>query len=222
MMTPSSGGRCEPCSDSDKAPAIIAAVCVALWLLALYLLTAVHRNGKSHGLSVVLVAIAGGQLVTTLQQMGIVGMLAIDWEEPLKSMLQSVQMLTLDLPRLKVNCVGSISALGRYMFKLSLLLLAVLFTCLIHFLKVVLRHEGRFSKHTWTLAAALAALLSVSYITVATTVLEPLQCKGHPNRKWTLPGQSIICWESDEHRAMLVVGALVFFFGPVLFLVSIA
>jgi len=225
LMTPTSGGKCEDCSNLDTLPfaltilVLLVALCCVYWVH-----TGKHtgNHGKGQSLSLVLCASAAGQLISVIQQMAVVGMLSLSWEEPLKSYIQVASVLVIDMKIFKLSCVGTLSALEMYVLKLSMLMVAMLTLCLVHVMAVAFLKKCKFWKHRWVLVSALSVLLITFYITVSTIVLEPLQCKEHPNGKWTVWAyQSVVCWESDVHHAMIAIGCLAFIAVPVGFLAII-
>eukprot|EP00971_Amphidinium_carterae_P242080 4806551-Amphidinium_carterae.1 len=73
-----------------------------------------------------------------------------------------------------------------------------------------------------TLIGTLGTICMVFYISVTSTVLEPLQCLQHPNGKWTMRAHpAVLCWETDDHTTMAVLGLLAFLAVPVAVAVAI-
>ena len=196
-------------------------VMVGCLLLAVvyHLIDTQNRVTQSHAL--LLCGIAVGQLVTVTQQLGVVGMMNVGWEEPLKSFMQLISLLTFDIEVLRLNCVSSVSPVERYVGKVSIILVTIIIMLLIHCIFVFVRYNGEFKARMPSLIGAIGTLFMVFYISVASTVLEPLQCQEHPNGSWTIRKyQGIICWETDDHLVMLIVGAFAFFMVPVAYLVA--
>jgi len=220
-MMVASSAECVPCSGSDRVPFILFVIGAVLVIVIVDVFSTSSFT-KSMSLSVVFCAIAAGQLVTFMQVVTIVSLLSLQIEGPLKAVLQVATLLAFDVDYLKVGCIGNVSPLGEYVSKLLALIAGVVVLCAVHTTWMGIRHHWNLLKmrsERWSVVASVAALIMVFYISITSIVLEPLQCKDHPNGLWTVWSfPSVICWHSDEHKVMLVLAILIFLFGPVSFL----
>jgi len=105
--------------------------------------------------------------------------------------------------------------------KVFVIFFALTYMLLIHVLVVSIRHRFQFRSRLKSLISAVGTMFMVFFISVTTTVLEPLQCQKHPNGKMTVRSYpSIICWETEEHTSMIVIGSIAFLAVPMAYLVG--
>jgi len=217
-MTPGADGKCKSCSGGDRGVfAVVVLAFVALVTAGYHLVDTHNRVTQSH--SLLLCAFALSQLTTVTQQLGVVGRMSVQWEEPLTSFFQLFNLLSFDIEVLRLNCVSSVAPVTQYLLKVAAILFCVPLVTAVHCIYVACRHHGKFAARIPVLCGAIGTLFMVFYISVTSNVLEPLQCQGHPNGKWTVRGyQSILCWESREHTVMLILSCMAFLMVPVAFL----
>ncbi len=171
-----------------------------------------NENHATQPQSMLLVGIMGSMMITTLQQMGVFSFLSIDWENPIKFILNLARLLQFDMDILRMGCVITLSALGRFMAKLGAILVALLTVLLIHFTWVIVRHKGAFRLPS--LIGVMGSIFMVFLISIVNTTILPLQCIEHPNGLKTVRSYpTIICWEEDEHAAIVGAG-IVFMLIP--------
>eukprot|EP00971_Amphidinium_carterae_P255153 5065215-Amphidinium_carterae.1 len=218
--TPKSGGECVECGGNDRGPFMFAVIAGILMLIFLYhLIDTQNRATQSHAL--LLCAIAVGQLITVTQQLGIVGMLSMEFEEPINSFMKLLGLVAFNVEVIRFNCISSAGPVQRFTMKVFIIFVTIALMLVIHATFVIVKHRGAFRQRTSSLVGAVGSLFMVFYIAVTSTVLEPLQCQEHPNDKWTVrmyPG--VICWATDEHTTMLIIGTIAFFLVPVSYLVG--
>eukprot|EP00971_Amphidinium_carterae_P119282 2362629-Amphidinium_carterae.1 len=221
-MTPGENGTCKACGGGDTGPFVTVLLLVLVGLVATYhLIDTQNRVTQSH--SLLLCAIAVSQLLTATQQLGVVGMLSVDWEEPVSSLMKLLGLLTFNIEVLRLNCVSTMDPVTRYVGKVSIIFLTIGLMFLIHVGFVVVKYKCQFRARTPSLIGCMGTLFMVFYISVTSTVLEPLQCEEHPNEAWTIAGyQGIRCWDSEEHTTMLIIGIFAFFAVPVAYLCAVA
>eukprot|EP00971_Amphidinium_carterae_P034302 675308-Amphidinium_carterae.1 len=174
--TPAASGGCGECGGNDFAPLALLGISGLILLVFVYrILDSSERVGQSH--TALLVGIAFGQLVTVTQQLGAVGMLSVEWKEPVKSFMLLLGLFTFDIEVLRTSCVKSQGPLERFTMKVSFIFFTVAYMTLVHCVFVVLRHGGRFRQQMKSLVGAVGSMFLVFYISVTTTVLQPLQCQ---------------------------------------------
>jgi len=200
---PGDRGVCVPCRGGDRVPFVFAVFGVVGVCVLLY---AVFERGgfsePSHG--VLLAGISGGLLVSLLQQMSILGVLSIEYAEPLKSFLSVMRIFAFDVEGvLRIGCIGSFGAFARFCIKVCMILAAL----------VVVRHRGRFKERKPVLLAIVGTLAMMFYISITLTTLRPLQCIENPNGMWTnILYEDVICWSwggsgGGAHMSMIIVSA---------------
>eukprot|EP00413_Alexandrium_margalefii_P006868 CAMPEP_0204539372 /NCGR_PEP_ID=MMETSP0661-20131031/16677_1 /ASSEMBLY_ACC=CAM_ASM_000606 /TAXON_ID=109239 /ORGANISM="Alexandrium margalefi, Strain AMGDE01CS-322" /LENGTH=606 /DNA_ID=CAMNT_0051545979 /DNA_START=50 /DNA_END=1867 /DNA_ORIENTATION=- len=60
-------------------------------------------------------------------------------------------------------------------------------------------------------------------IAIISATLSPLQCEHHPNQSWTIREfPSVACWESEEHRNMVIIGLVAFLCIPLPYMAKCA
>eukprot|EP00971_Amphidinium_carterae_P262832 5214238-Amphidinium_carterae.1 len=146
-----------------------------------------------------------GLFVSVVQQLGVVAQLAAHWEDPVKSMLESLSLLSLDIEILRLDCIKSHGAAERFTLKVLFIFVTIAMLVMIHILAVVLLHQCKFQKRMHSLVGrsplarikygrlgdrvvmmciwtgCIGSVFIIFYIAVTATVLQPLQCESHPN-----------------------------------------
>lgn len=217
-MTPGDLGACVECGGSDSAPLIVVVIISVLFMIAAYhVIDTQNRATQTH--SLLLCSMAGGQLVTITQQLGVVGMMNVSWQSPISDLLAVAQLFTFDIEILKLNCAGQVDALSRFVAKVLIVFIVSALMLVIHALFVIVRHHGDFRARMSSLIGVTGTVFMVFYISIVTTVLGPLQCPSHPNGKWTTRSyQGVQCWGSGDHTAMVIIGVPVFILAPMTYL----
>ena len=105
MRTPYTDGGCSACARSDLGPVIALAGMGASGAVAVYY--AVDRENRARQRqSTLMLSLCVGQLITFVQQMNVVELLAIDWEPPVSTFLQVLSIFTIDVDIIRLSCVG--------------------------------------------------------------------------------------------------------------------
>lgn len=160
---------------------------------------------QSHAL--LFAAMTASLAVTLVQQLGIVGMFSVTWEEPLQTLLTTLRVFSFDIEVLRFGCVVSTTPLMRYSSKIVITALCLVFFVILHVANVIVRHGGDFAGQMHTLICIIGTLMMAFYISLVSTIVAPLQCVPHPNGKTgVLEYQAVVCFESDDHVGMLVLG----------------
>ncbi|CAK0794674.1 unnamed protein product [Prorocentrum cordatum] len=134
------------------------------------------------------------------------------------SLLRWVSLVAFDIEIVNVNCLFGSEPLNTFAFQVGFVFVAFGVLLLYHCTVVVWRHHGNFRRRLPSLWASLGTITQIFYISIITTVVGPFQCLKHPNERWTMRAyQSVICWESNEHSAMLAIGLVALLF-PLAFL----
>mmetsp|Transcript_18178 Transcript_18178/g.42505 ORF Transcript_18178/g.42505 Transcript_18178/m.42505 type:complete len:720 (+) Transcript_18178:3-2162(+) len=150
-----------------------------------------------------------GLLLTTLQQVGVVSLITLEWTEPLRTVVRAMRLLAFDIEFLRLGCVGPVRPLSLFVMRLLVIFIAIAVLLLSHGFLVLVFHKGQFKKYRSTLVAAIGSVTTVFYISVITTMTGPLQCQAHPNGKWTVREyQSVQCWEDETHSIMVILSGV--------------
>jgi hypothetical protein len=213
-MKAASDGTCVPCDGPDLASLFVVATLIVMVLCAVYRMVGKDIARQNH--AVMLSFMTLGLLVTLVQQFGVIALFSLDWPEPMRSLMEIMQLFTFDVGVLNVSCVASVSALSQFTATVAIPYVCGGTVVALHCLSVLLQHGGRFSSRMHMLTASIGVLFLAFYISVLVNTLSPFQCQSNPNGISTLSGyQSIVCWTSDEHMAMILVG-VVGSLGPLL------
>ena len=155
-----------------------------------------------------------GMLVMAMQNMGLVGMMTVEWPVSLEGLFSICQFLLLDIDSYGFSCIAGQSESTRY------LLSALIFPSGVAWLALCFAVSKLFpKKHQWEgpkVCSTKGAFLQVGFSTMSATSLAPMMCYQHPNGQRSImkyPG--VICG-SAEHDMMLVIAWIllaVFVFG---------
>eukprot|EP00971_Amphidinium_carterae_P339991 6478110-Amphidinium_carterae.1 len=201
-LRPGEDGTCVECEGVDLLNTFIIALgCLAALLCAYVAIDRQNRAAQSHGF--LLCAIAGGQFLTVTQTLSVVNMIAVTVEPPFRYILDGLGAITFNIGLLRMSCLGASDPVAMYTAKIAMIFMSLTAVVLLHCIFVALFHRCAFRARMPTLIGTLGTIFMVFYISVTSTVLEPLQCLQHPNGKWTMlahPG--VLCWETDGHTTM--------------------
>ena len=93
---------------------------------------------------VLLVAMCVGVMVTLVQHLGVTSMFAMEWPEPLASLLAITMPPNLDLEFLNMNQFAAVSPLPVFVAKISVFVVAYLLIIVIHCIFVRFKQSGKF------------------------------------------------------------------------------
>eukprot|EP00438_Fugacium_kawagutii_P006372 Skav220759 [mRNA] locus=scaffold2521:70811:72156:+ [translate_table: standard] len=164
-----------------------------------------------------------GMLVMSMQNLGLVGMMTVEWPDSLKGLFSVCQFLLLDIDSYGFSCVAGRSSEVvddcqnepvRY------LLSALIFPIGVVWLALGCAVSRIFpKKYHWEVpkvVSTMGAFLQVGFSTMSATALAPMMCYQHPNGlRSILKYPGVICG-SDEHSTMLAIAwvlLVVFVFG---------
>jgi len=164
---------------------------------------------KRPSLTALLILISMGQLLTIVQQLGIIASIRVEWGSPLSDILDFVSSIGfLDVDLLRPGCMVSMNPVRSYGMRVVAVYVALLMVVAAHFFSSLYQHrKGRAELHWFVLMCALGTIIMAFFVSIITTMLGPLQCKQHPNTSRTVSWYpSILCWDDDRHTQMLVIG----------------
>ncbi|CAE8604277.1 unnamed protein product, partial [Polarella glacialis] len=204
-------GVCKECGEGDKMPFIGLAVCLVG--LGILLTVFLKVDLSKQRLSYLTVIMTGGQLITAIQALGAIRQLAIIWVEPVKSVMDALSFITLDIDVMKATCfmqsdnvaVKFIMQMLAYPFLLTILLVAY---GLSQFSREPVSMDS-----LWNLNGT---ILFVLFISLTLSMLMPLQCILNPNGTSSVAANpGIICWDSGDHVVLTFLAVLGMLIYPV-------
>eukprot|EP00434_Breviolum_minutum_P026069 symbB.v1.2.023046.t1/scaffold2073.1/size90365/7 len=195
------GSSCEDCSGWRQVLWVLVVIGIFFaWTLAYYLSTS-----KVTAKATVLFATTAsfGLLVMSMQNMGLIGMMTVEWPLNLRGIFSICQFLLLDIDSYGFSCIAGQSEPIRY------LLSALIFPVGLTWLSLCFGISKLFAeKYHWSgpkVLSTMGAFLQVSFSTMSATALSPMMCYKHPNGlRSILKYPGVLCGSSD-HAAMLVV-----------------
>jgi hypothetical protein len=209
--TPAGDGTCEPCGGSDLAPFIIV-VLIAIALLAIgYHLVAKSQSGKGkQPLTVMLLVTTGGQIIALTQMTGTFASMNCDWGEPFVSLLAIAKLLTsFNLEIIKISCVATMSPLGTYISRISIIFLGLATILVVFVLHTLIFMKADFKRMGKKLIVCLGGLSMALYISVVASVTAPLQCVDHPCGDYTIRTYPTVLCGKGDYVPMLVLALFV-------------
>ncbi|CAL1127286.1 unnamed protein product [Cladocopium goreaui] len=206
------GSECEDCAGWRQALWAFAVVGIFAFLTVAYYLATSKVTAKATVLFATTASF--GMLVMAMQNMGLVGMMTVEWPVSLEGLFSICQFLLLDIDSYGFSCIAGQSESTRY------LLSALIFPSGVAWLALCFAVSKLFpKKHQWEgpkVCSTMGAFLQVGFSTMSATSLAPMMCYQHPNGQRSImkyPG--VICG-SAEHDMMLVIAwilLVVFVFG---------
>lgn len=149
-------------------------------------------------------AAVASQLVIAIQMLGSMRQLSINWQEPVKQLLEFTKLLTLDLDFIRISCIyGTDSPVLEFVSQLlacpigctTLLILQLLTRCGI----------GR-PKPFDSILNLCGLVFFAFFLSITLATLTPFQCVPNPNGTASMATEpGIICWRSEEHTALVLL-----------------
>ncbi|CAK8998651.1 unnamed protein product [Durusdinium trenchii] len=196
------GNQCEACEGWRQVLWAMAVVGIFVFLVLLYYLTSSKVTAKATVLFATTASF--GMLVMSMQNLGLIGMMTIDWPVDLKGIFSVCQFLLLDIDSYGFSCIAGSVAPIRYLLSALIFPVGVAWLGLCYLLSKLLPANRRWNGSKTV--STCGAFLQVGFSTMSATSLAPMMCYKHPNGlRSVLKYPDIICG-SDEHTAMLVIG----------------
>lgn len=196
------GSRCEECGAWRRVLWVVMLLCIFAFLTLAYYLTTSKVTAKATLLFATTASF--GMLVMSMQNLGLIGMMTVQWPANLQGFFAICQLLLLDIDSYGFSCVAGNSEPIRY------LLSAMIFPTGVFWLGLACLVSRLFpKKRRWEwpkVCSTMGAFLQVGFSTMSATSLAPMMCYTHPNGQRSLlkyPG--VFCGSAD-HGAMLAVG----------------
>lgn len=213
-------GTCIPCESTDMVPGILALTACVLVAIAVSIRMRSHLTKNSKAvLSLGIILSQAGVLVQTL---GVFSDLTMVWEEPVKTLLELMQLVNLDLSILRIQCmVGNEDpALSVMMILLTLPGLCILGGLMGWMLS---RYKGE--SFSWPRYLNVVGLLVMfGYLAVCMALSRPIHCVSNPNGTQSMksfPAQ--VCWTDSHTPAAIeaIFGLTVFGLGFLAYIMQV-
>lgn len=206
------GSLCEDCAGWRQALWALAVLGIFAFLVMAYYLTTSKVTAKATVLFATTASF--GMLVMAMQNLGLIGMMTVEWPISLQGLFSICQFLLLDIDSYGFSCIAGQSEPVRYLLSALIFPLGVAWMALCYALSKLFP-----KKHHWEgpkVCSTMGAFLQLGFSTMSATALAPMMCYRHPNGlRSILKYPGVICG-SAEHDAMLAIAwvlLLVFVFG---------
>ena len=186
-------------------------VAVVLGVVVLY--STMLKKGRTNRNRHSMVGMLGlAQLLTVIQMLSVIRRFNLAWTEPLASVLGFLEFLSLDVEVLSFNCLTTVGPVELFAARVLVVPAIMIAACLVHISHhAYLRVRGASRAHLVCkqLATTLRAVFFTFFIIFFATLLTPLQCREHPNKRWTVRGYpDVHCDGGDRHVQMLVLASV--------------
>jgi len=215
------GSSCKACSDGvDLVPFVIVMILCFVGLILLAL--AVSRETIKQTGGMLTCTLLLGLTFTAMQTLGILDQLAFEWTEPVRTILQSLRVVSFDFKTLKFACVTETSVLSEF---LARQLLAPL--CVPTIIAVIVLKKRFVDLGTRLVPEAINAtgtVFSILFISILVSCVSPLICYRHPDKTDSSMRShvSTLCWKGGEHTSLVAIGMVSFILVPLPFMVLVA
>ena len=142
-------------------------------------------------------ASVSSQLIMSIQALGTIRELSIQWHEPVRTLINLTSILMFDFQFLRTSCLfGTDSLVLHFVGRLLICPIA----CALLVCSWVLRKMRGQPKPVNTVMNQCGLLVFAFFLSITRTTLIPFQCVSNPNGSSSMllhPG--IICYESEQH-----------------------
>lgn len=202
------GGGCEACSGADYLPIVLVGLAMGGALCLIYYLQG-SESRITQGKAAVTVALATSQLVTVIQQLGVLNLIGVTWPEQLTRVFSFLTMLNLDLEVLRLECFGRVGSTSRFTMRVFCIFGLLLVMGLIHVVVIVALHGGRFRGRSSALIGSTGQIFMSFLVSIVAALAAPMQCQMHPNGLSTVRAYpDVVCWSDahdSPHRKMVLI-----------------
>ncbi|CAK9072466.1 unnamed protein product [Durusdinium trenchii] len=196
------GSDCADCEGWRQALWVLAVLCIFAFLTLAYYLTSSKVTAKATVLFATTASF--GMLVMSMQNLGLIGMMTVDWPADLTGIFSICQFLLLDIDSYGFVCIAGQVAPIRYLLSALIFPVGVAWLAMCYSISRLLPSRLKWDGSKVT--SSMGAFLQVGFSTMSATSLAPMMCYRHPNGlRSILKYPGVICG-SDEHTAMLVIG----------------
>ncbi len=204
-MTPQPDGTCSECAGTDIVPFIFGCILAPVVIILFYGVVARSAEQPDSNQTRMLLAVTLGQILTLLQQVAAVGLIEVQWTQPMPMLFDIARLFSFDINVLNTHCIVNLNAVEEFATRLAGIAVILFLFAIVHLVFVVFRRKNCYESFPRLVYVCGTALLAFHIATV-NTVLSPFQCETHPNGEQTLrsyPG--VLCWvgTSSDHRHMV-------------------
>jgi len=200
-------GLCVECGGGDYALVITVGIVSCLCIATLYFVLINEGQKSRQPGSLLIAALAMGQMVTTVQQLTVIQQFKIEWGQPFAGILLSLEVFTFDLDMISINCVAPMSPVSKFSSRTLTVLGLLLVATLVH-----LAHLAVTKAKTLQISLLLrtcGSLFTIFFISLCSSLLAPFRCSQHPNGRWTVQAyHGVYCNGEGDHQAMAIIGGL--------------
>ncbi|CAE7877999.1 unnamed protein product, partial [Symbiodinium microadriaticum] len=207
-------GSCQNCTVWQQAGWVLGLVLIFLGLVVAYYMLTLQSTAKASVLFTT--ACAFGLTISSLQSVGIVGMMTVNFPAELRPIFDLLQVFVLDIDSLAFSCIAGNSAPARYTSSVLFFPAMVLWLVVCSFASRGLSAELRWERSKT--CSVIGALLQVGFSTMSSISMAPLMCFSHPNGVHSLLKYPSITCGTADHAIMLAMGLLLLIVGVLGFL----
>ncbi|CAE7834478.1 unnamed protein product, partial [Symbiodinium sp. CCMP2592] len=205
---------CQNCTVWQQAGWVLCLLLIFLGLVVAYYMLTLQSTAKASVLFTT--ACAFGLTISSLQSVGIVGMMTVDFPVELRPIFDLLQVFVLDIDSLAFSCIAGNSAPARYTSSVLFFPAMVLWLVVCSFASRWLPSEFRWERSKT--CSVIGALLQVGFSTMSSISMAPLMCFSHPNGVHSLLKYPSVTCGTADHAIMLAMGLLLLIVGVLGFL----
>eukprot|EP00434_Breviolum_minutum_P036186 symbB.v1.2.032056.t1/scaffold3795.1/size50223/4 len=203
-------GTCKQCSEEDSLPSILLFVFVPLIII---LVNFFSLDPNQQSLNLLTAAAVTSQIIMSVQALGSIRELAIDWPEPVKSVINLTRLLTLDLDVIKIGCLfGTDDPTVKF---LSQLLICPAGCCLF-LLSWTIQQTFRRKVQLDYVINLCGLLLFALFLSITLSTIIPFLCQQNPDGSSSMVSEpGILCFDSEEHPILVILAIIGILSQPV-------
>lgn len=214
---PIEDGKCQECGGQDYVPAFLGLLALVAFFCGLFIWAG--ADAARQRLSTLGLLCIVGQVVVTVQLVSSITMMQFKLVDPLMSLADSLQIMSLNVDTIKLQCVfGSDVSVAKYAATLASY---PCFAAVLGLVFALLRCVTKRKLGVYDIVNSLGLVLMVLFLPVTVVCLQPFRCVSNPSgRSSVSAAASVLCGEST-HQLMLGIGALGTLVYPVTVLGSV-
>ncbi|CAE7316290.1 GRM1 [Symbiodinium sp. CCMP2456] len=205
---PTEGG-CEPCGEVDILPTLLFLMVV---LVGLFLLSISSLEPNQVSLNTLTAFAVTSQLVMAVQSLSSIRELALEWQEPVKTLVDLSRVFAFDLHIIRITCFYGTDTPALHFISQMLACPAACGVLLCSW--VVSKLCGR-PKPMDTILNHCGLLFFAFFLSITLTIIMPFQCVPNPDGRLSMSNDpGIVCYESDEHSVLVALAVIGFLSQP--------
>eukprot|EP00439_Symbiodinium_sp_Y106_P079777 s542_g18.t1 len=197
-------GRCEECGGADTLPAALFLLLTPFMLIML--VCCANQDPNQESLNRLTATAIFCQILMSLQALGSMKELSIDWQDPVRRIIQFTRFLTFDFDIIRISCfLGADSRVLKFVCQLLACPLCCALLVFAWFSGRLLGHPRPFDR----VINMCGLLLFAFFLSITLSTLLPFQCAGNPDGSTSMvsdPG--ILCYTSQEHQLLVLLSVL--------------